>query len=76
MATNREKQLAIQILKERIERVTGKKVILKEAAIRDSAQAKSLFHDAVLDLIQEYVNEGLEYSDAKETLIEISNQIK
>jgi hypothetical protein len=31
MATQKEKQLAIQILKERLERETGKKIILKEA---------------------------------------------
>ena len=30
MATKREKQLAILLLKERIERQTGKKVVLKE----------------------------------------------
>lgn len=30
MATEREKKLAIQILKERIEHATGKKVVLKE----------------------------------------------
>ena len=30
MATQREKQLAITLLKERIEHATGKKVILKE----------------------------------------------
>ena len=30
MATNKEKQLAILLLRERLEKVTGKKVILKE----------------------------------------------
>lgn len=33
MVTNKEKQLAIILLKERLERVTGKKVILKEGTV-------------------------------------------
>ncbi len=35
MATKREKQLATILLKERLERLTGKKVVFKESAQRD-----------------------------------------
>ena len=38
MATPREKQLAITLLKERIEHLTGKKVILKENEIEETAK--------------------------------------
>ena len=36
MATKREKQLATTILKERIERLTGKKVVFKEELTREA----------------------------------------
>jgi hypothetical protein len=41
MATNKEKQLATILLKERIERLTGKKVVLKEYTERDLQRVKN-----------------------------------
>ena len=43
MATLREKQLAIKILTERIERETRKKVVLKEASLSGIKQSDELF---------------------------------
>jgi hypothetical protein len=42
MATEKEKQLAIKILKERIEHATGQKVILKEGNVGKATNLKEL----------------------------------
>jgi len=54
MATKKEKQLAIQLLKERIERLTGKKVMFKENAIeseniKEKKKVFNLHHMKILD---------------------------
>lgn len=77
MATPKEKQLAIQILKERIENATGKKVILKEN-IEDSdiATAVNKISKIILDLIDKtYELEGAVQATKKITLfVEVLNQ--
>jgi len=47
MVTKKEKQLAIQLLKERIERLTGKKVTFKEPTNRRRASLKESKTDIV-----------------------------
>jgi len=45
MATKKEKQLAIQLLKERIERLTGKKVMFKESNLDDNIHDMANYYD-------------------------------
>jgi len=54
MATKKEKQLTIQLLKERIERLTGKKVTFKEGPSskpHQSAFQPDDFKGAVIELV-------------------------
>lgn len=52
MATQREKQLAALLLKERLERVTGKKVVLKEGgATLPSNHTIQVVSKALLDFM-------------------------
>jgi hypothetical protein len=84
MATDKEKKLAIVLLTERLERVTGKKVVLEEGQInvtkdfdpeeqRKKRELTSNFKESVLDLINEYINLDLSPAVIGGTLQELGN---
>ena len=66
MATKREKQLAITLLKERLERLTGKKVILKED-FYDSDAAERQRKQKLIDSIFSPIDD--DYANRVETAI-------
>ena len=84
METDKEKQLADLLLKERLERLTGKKVILEEGQInvtkdfdpeeqRKKGELTNNFKESVLDLINEYINLDLSPAVIGGTLQELGN---
>lgn len=90
MVTNKEKKLAIILLKERLERLTGKEVVLKEGyeeSLRRIISSKlkkiavkgispTTFLKAVDVLVEWYLNEFAELSELEDPGFDLQNDIR